>query len=256
MAMLSNQYDPKLGSELLEFATDIDKFDSPDQVLDTLHQITSQACQISVLGALLFPVRWGDLSSIELDKTVFLHKSAPKGWWEEELELGATNRGLGLMLMQLALAPYTMTENMRILEPLGIDRRPFELSLKYGMRDRLTCPVGGRWVVVFWSRDVLSKRLTPEVRALLFMGATFAAIRLQNLIGIQDKRIGNGVSLTPRELSVLRLTSVGKTVKEVAKDLELGDETVRSHIKKAQAKLGVRDRAHAVAQAIRLQLIP
>jgi hypothetical protein len=36
----------------------------------------------------------------------------------------------------------------------------------------------------------------------------------------------------------------------------LGQEPVRSHLKKAQAKLGGNDNAHAVAQAIRLQLIP
>jgi DNA-binding CsgD family transcriptional regulator len=36
----------------------------------------------------------------------------------------------------------------------------------------------------------------------------------------------------------------------------LGEETVRSHLKKAQAKLGACTRTHAVAQAIRRRLIP
>jgi LuxR family quorum sensing-dependent transcriptional regulator len=49
---------------------------------------------------------------------------------------------------------------------------------------------------------------------------------------------------------------MGKRVKEAAQDLELGEETIRSHLKKAEAKLGVHDRAHAVAQALRRQLIP
>ena len=39
------------------------------------------------------------------------------------------------------LAPYTWTESRRMLEPLGIDRWPYELALKYGMRDGLMCPV-------------------------------------------------------------------------------------------------------------------
>jgi len=38
--------------------------------------------------------------------------------------------------------------------------------------------------------------------------------------------------------------------------LGLGQETVRSHIKKAQAKLGVRNSMHAAVQAVRLRLIP
>ena len=87
------------------------------------------------------------------------------------------------------------------------------------------------------------------------MGATFAAFRLQKLFGRQICRIGKGTALTARELAVLRLLSMGHPTGEVAKLLELGGETVRSHIKKAQAKLGVHDRSHAVAQAIRHHLI-
>jgi DNA-binding NarL/FixJ family response regulator len=55
---------------------------------------------------------------------------------------------------------------------------------------------------------------------------------------------------------VLRLLSNGTRVREIAELLKLGEETVRSHIKKAQTKLGVRDRTHAVVQAVRLRLIP
>ena len=91
---------------------------------------------------------------------------------------------------------------------------------------------------------------------MLFMGANFAAIRLQQLLGHNANRFGKRASLTPRELSVLRCQSVGKRVKETAERLELGEETIRSHLKKAAAKLGVHDRTHAVAQALRLHLIP
>ena len=84
--------------------------------------------------------------------------------------------------------------------------------------------------------------LTPQERALLFMGASFAAIRLQRLIDPYIMRLGRGSSLTPRELAVLRHLSNGKRVREIARLLELGEETVRSHLKKAQAKLGVHDR--------------
>ena len=46
-----------------------------------------------------------------------------------------------------------------MLEPVGIDRWPFELAMKYGMRDGYMCPVGGRWVVAFWSPGVLGTQL-------------------------------------------------------------------------------------------------
>jgi LuxR family quorum sensing-dependent transcriptional regulator len=246
----------KLVSRLLHFTERVDEFESSDHVLNALHDSTHETCGLNVLGALLLPLRWGDIDAIEVGKTVFLHKSAPKGWWDEQLELTKINPGAGAMLARLAIAPYTMSETMQRFEPLGVDRWPFELALKYGMRDRLTCPVGGRWIVVYWSRYALTQRLAGETKALLLMAATFAAIRLQKLIAPNPNRLGKGVALTPRELAVLRLLSNGKRIRESAQLLGLGEETVRSHLKKAQAKLGVNDNAHAVAQAMRLHLIP
>jgi DNA-binding CsgD family transcriptional regulator len=246
----------KLGSEMLQFTSSVGKLDTPGDVLDSLHDVTSRGCQLNVLGAAMFPIRWGDWSSIEKGKTVFLHKSAPEGWWEDHIELNRMHPGPAFMLAQISLAPFTMSELMRMVEPLGIDRWPIDLALKYGMRDRLNCPVGGRWIVSYWSRNVLSQRLSEEERAILFMGATFCAIRLQNLAGPQACAVGRGTALTPRELAVLRMLSVGHQISQVAKLLELGEETVRTHLKKAQAKLGVHDRTHVVAQAIRRKLIP
>jgi DNA-binding CsgD family transcriptional regulator len=56
----------------------------------------------------------------------------------------------------------------------------------------------------------------------------------------------------PRELSVLRWLSLGHRIAEIGKDKGLGEETVRSHIKKAPAKLGARNAMHAVAHAVRV----
>jgi DNA-binding CsgD family transcriptional regulator len=91
---------------------------------------------------------------------------------------------------------------------------------------------------------------------MIFGAASFAAMRLEQMVGaITDCSGGLLPRLTPRELAVLRLTAMGKPDKEVAKELELGEETVRTHMKKAQAKLGARNRTHAVAEAIRQHLI-
>ncbi len=78
----------------------------------------------------------------------------------------------------------------------------------------------------------------------------------KKIIGTQTSRIGGRKSLTPRELAILRLLSTGHQTADTAALLGLGEETVRSHIKKAQGKLGVRNRIHAVSQAIRLRMIP
>ncbi len=245
-----------LGREILEFSTQLGSIDKPEQVLHSLHEVTSQELQLNVLGALMLPVRWADWGNVKIGKSAFLHKSAPKGWWDEYDALVQNYPAPGISMAQFALAPFTMSELMKMLEPLGVERWPIELAMKYGIRDSFNCPIGGRWVVTFWSRKVLSQTLTPQVKAIVFMGATFAAIRLQTLVAMDEGRIGDKVTLTPRELSVLRLLSIGKQLRETAELLGLGEETVRSHLKKANAKLGVQNRTHAVSQALRYRLIP
>jgi DNA-binding CsgD family transcriptional regulator len=76
------------------------------------------------------------------------------------------------------------------------------------------------------------------------------------VIGDDPKRFGDQPRITALELAVLRLVSLGMASNEIAKLLGIGEETVRSHIKRVQVKLGARNRAHAAAEAIRQQLIP
>jgi two-component system, NarL family, nitrate/nitrite response regulator NarL len=61
--------------------------------------------------------------------------------------------------------------------------------------------------------------------------------------------------LTPREKEVLVLTADGLTAPEIAKRLQLGVATVRSHLQNLYEKLGVSDRAAAVAAAMRAGLL-
>jgi LuxR family quorum sensing-dependent transcriptional regulator len=160
------------------------------------------------------------------------------------------------MMAKTSLVAYTWTETMQTLEPIGIDRWPYDLALKFGIRDALTCCVGQRWLVAYWSRYVLCNSLTHPLRMLLIAAAGFAASRLEQVIRHDPKRFGTGSRITPRELAVLRLVSLGMASNDIAKQLGIGEETVRSHLKKVQVKLGARNRAHAAAEAIRQQLIP
>jgi DNA-binding NarL/FixJ family response regulator len=58
-------------------------------------------------------------------------------------------------------------------------------------------------------------------------------------------------ALTPREVEVLRLVAGGNANKEIAAQLSLTEETVKSHIRNILAKLGANDRTHAVAIGLR-----
>ena len=62
-------------------------------------------------------------------------------------------------------------------------------------------------------------------------------------------------SLTPREAEVLRLAARGMSNKEIAGQLGIWLQTVKSHLHNVYRRLGVRTRRAAVAKALRLGLI-
>ena len=62
-------------------------------------------------------------------------------------------------------------------------------------------------------------------------------------------------ALTPREVDVLRLVAEGNANKEIAAQLVLTEETVKSHLRSILAKLAANDRTHAVAIALRRGII-
>lgn len=80
------------------------------------------------------------------------------------------------------------------------------------------------------------KRIPPEVAAQLADYAT------------EDE-------LTARELGVLRLIAGGNANKEIAAQLSISEETVKSHVTKILSKLAANDRTHAVTIALKRGII-
>ena len=60
--------------------------------------------------------------------------------------------------------------------------------------------------------------------------------------------------VTPRELEVLALIADGYSTREIARDLWITEETVRTHVRRLLNRLDARTRAHAVAIAFREEL--
>ena len=62
-------------------------------------------------------------------------------------------------------------------------------------------------------------------------------------------------ALSDRELTVLQELTHGKSTREVAQHIHVSEETVKTYLKQIYRKLGVHDRAEAVAEAFRRGLV-
>ncbi len=58
--------------------------------------------------------------------------------------------------------------------------------------------------------------------------------------------------LTKREKEVFKMLIINKTTKDIASALNISEKTVRNHISNTMQKLGVKGRAAAVVELLRL----
>ena len=79
-----------------------------------------------------------------------------------------------------------------------------------------------------------------------------AAARLMREVRAPD----SPEALTERETEVLRLLARGQANKEIARDLQIGEQTVKTHVSNILAKLGVQSRTQAALYAARIGLVP
>jgi DNA-binding NarL/FixJ family response regulator len=74
--------------------------------------------------------------------------------------------------------------------------------------------------------------------------------------GVGGGARGLAEALTPREVEVLRAVSRGLSNAEIGRELFIGEATVKTHLLRAFAKLGVDDRTRAVTVAMERGILP
>jgi two-component system nitrate/nitrite response regulator NarL len=139
------------------------------------------------------------------------------------------------------------------------------------VRERL--PVRVLLVSAFTDSGVVYKALetgaagfvSKEARREQIVDAVLAASRGENVVPpdvaaglvseIRLRKQSDAPALTQREQEILHLIAAGKSLPEVAKELYLGLTTVKTHVQHLYEKLGVSDRAAAVATAMRRGLL-
>ncbi|WP_270094320.1 ATP-binding protein [Nonomuraea sp. SYSU D8015] len=102
-----------------------------------------------------------------------------------------------------------------------------------------------------------------RLKAALPLAQDLRATPLIEEIEALSRRVGGGLQpaqepselLTPRELEVLRLVTLGRTNRDIAAELFISAKTVSVHVSNILAKLGVTTRGEAAAAAHRLSLL-
>jgi len=104
--------------------------------------------------------------------------------------------------------------------------------------------------------DMVHQRADLNEDLLSYVDRILAACRRprQNHLGVASRTQALG-TLSARETDILKLIAQGMSNKEIARSLDIGPETVKTHLKSVFTKLGVERRAQAVSRAQTLGLV-
>ena len=167
-----------------------------------------------------------------------------------------------VVLMDVRMPGMDGIEATRQLAGLGHDRPRILILTTFDLDeyvyDALRAGASG-----FLLKDVTAERLFDAVRvvaagdALLAPAITrrliseFARLQPQPAIPSRETL----AALTPRERQVLRLVAAGLSNQEIAAQLVVTEETVKTHVSRILNKLGLRDRTQAVVTAYESGLV-
>lgn len=107
-------------------------------------------------------------------------------------------------------------------------------------------------------KDSRPDRIVTAVRALHDGQSVFDAGIASRMVAGRVEQSGTASPFDPlsdRELEVLTLMARGHTNKDIARELWLGESTVKTHVSHVLRKLGASDRTSAVLTALRARLV-
>lgn len=102
-------------------------------------------------------------------------------------------------------------------------------------------------------REELLRALHLVVKGKAYLQAELTGALVERLAGDSDR--ADTPSISPRVAEVLRLLALGYENKQIATDLGIAEATVKTYLRTLYEELDVRNRAEAVAVALRLGLI-
>jgi len=113
----------------------------------------------------------------------------------------------------------------------------------------------------FLLKDATAAELTAAVRSVASGDSLASPLLTRRLVADLAARDGRrrsvdvGSVLTSRERQVMLLVAHGQSNREIAQGLGIGEETVKTHVARCLAKLGLRDRVQLVVFAYECGLV-
>jgi len=156
-----------------------------------------------------------------------------------------------VILMDLRMPAMNGVEAITALRDRGIEARALVLTTYDTDRDVLPAIEAG--ATGYLLKDAPREELFRAVRAAARGEAVLAPSVATRLMG--QLRSPAKEPLSPRELEVIELIAQGSTNREAAARLFISEATVKTHLLHIYAKLGVNDRAAAVAAAFERGLL-
>ena len=133
---------------------------------------------------------------------------------------------------------------------------------------RKECPTARIIVLTTYAGDVLAQRaLKAGAQAYILKNLVDEELletircvhrgmkKIQSDVAIQLANHTADPNLSSREVEVLTLVAAGNSNRLIAAQLSIDEETAKSHLKSILAKLGARDRTHAVTLGLRRGII-
>jgi len=104
-------------------------------------------------------------------------------------------------------------------------------------------------------KNIEPGELVRAIRAVMHGEAYLHPDVMKKIVKRMQLQHTSSISLTPRELEVLEWMATPNTYRQIAVQLSVSEETIRSHAKNILEKLKQPNRAQAVLAAMRLELI-
>ena len=153
-------------------------------------------------------------------------------------------------VLDVKMPGMTGVEVLKAMEREGLDTRVVFVSAYYD--SDVVYGALGSGACGYLSKDSTGEEICDALVA-ASRGATTLGTDVQAAVAQEIRRRSGDQErlLTPREDEILRLTADGMSAPDIARKLHLGATTVKTHLQRAYEKLGVSDRAAAVAEAMR-----